>query len=263
LKSLFLNLKHIVSSLPKTGRIFLFLDYDGTLSPIVRNPNKAILPSKTRQILSKLVNNKRVVVSVVSGRMLSQVKALVGLKGIYYAGCHGLEIDRVGKSYLLPHLAKIKEQVSDIIGKLEIELKSIAGWEIEDKGIIFALHYRRVKNHDIEKLKYAFYSIVRGYLSEGDIVAARGKKVFEVRPALNWDKGRYCLYLMNKLKGKREKIVPVYIGDDVTDETAFKVLKEKGITVFVKGERKTSLAEYYLSSTNEVVKFLGQLNKLL
>jgi len=71
------------------------------------------------------------------------------------------------------------------------------------------------------------------------------------------------LYLMNKFKGKREKIVPVYIGDDVTDETAFKVLKEKGITVFVKGERKTSLAEYYLSSTNEVVKFLGQLNKLL
>jgi len=87
--------------------------------------------------------------------------------------------------------------------------------------------------------------------------------VLEVRPALNWDKGRYCLYLMNKLKGKREKIAPVYIGDDVTDETAFKVLKEKGITVFVKGERKTSLAEYYLSSTNEVVKFLGQLNKLL
>ncbi len=263
MKSLFLNLKHIVPKLSKTGRIFVFLDYDGTLSPIVKNPSKATLSSKTRHVLSKLANNKRVVVSIVSGRMLSQVKALVGLKGIYYAGCHGLEIDKVGKSYLLPHLAKIRAQVSDIIRRLKAELRTIAGWEIEDKGIIFALHYRRVKKHDIEKLKYTFYSIVRGYLSEGDIVTARGKKVLEVRPALNWDKGRYCLYLMNKLKGKGEKIIPVYIGDDVTDETAFRVLKGKGVTVFVKGERKTSLAKYYLSSTNEVVKFLCQLNKLL
>ena len=92
------------------------------------------------------------------------------------------------------------------------------------------------------------------------MAAAEGKMVLEVRPAANWDKGRYCLYLMNKLKYKGEKIIPVYIGDDITDETAFKLLKKKGITIFVRGERKTSLAEYYLNSTNEVISFLKKLN---
>jgi len=240
--------------------VLLFLDYDGTLSPIVKKPDQATLPLKTRQALSKLVNNKRIVVSIVSGRALAQVKKLVGLKGIYYAGCHGLEIEKIDSAYYFPGLVKFKIRIDAIKRRLQIELSDITGWEIEEKGIIFALHYRRVKDKNIEKLKRRFYDITMPYRAGGEIVAAKGKMVFEIRPALNWDKGRYCLYLMKKLKRKGEKITPVYIGDDMTDETAFKVLRGKGVTVFVKGERKTSLAEYYLDSTSEVKDFLSQLD---
>jgi len=261
LKSLFSNLKYIFPKISKAGRIFLFLDYDGTLCPIVKKPNRAILPLKTRRNLSKLADNKRIVVSVISGRMLGQVKNLVGLKGIYYAGCHGLEIERADKTYLFPRSSKLKIPVNAIKRRLKIELRAITGWEIEEKNIIFALHYRRVKNSNVQKLKKIFYNITKPYIAKGEIITAKGKMVLEVRPAVNWDKGRYCLYLMNKLKYKGEKIIPLYIGDDTTDETAFKVLKKKGVTIFVKGERKTSLAEYYLDSTNEVTNFLGRLNQ--
>lgn len=261
MKPLFFNLKYIFSKISKRGRIFLFLDYDGTLSPIVERPDKAILPLKTRHILSRLIDNKRIVVSVVSGRMLKQVKNLVRLKGIHYAGCHGLEIEKADKAYLFPRLPKLKVQIDDVKRRLKIELRDIAGWEMEEKGIIFALHYRRVKSNNIAKLKNIFYNIIRPYTAGGEIITARGKMVLEVRPALDWDKGRYCLYLMDKLKYKGEKITPVYIGDDTTDETAFKALRRKGITIFVKGERKTSLAEYYLNSTNEVTDFLSRLNQ--
>jgi trehalose-phosphatase len=261
LKSLFFNLKYIFSEISKTGRIFLFLDYDGTLCPIVKRPDRAILPLKTRHILSRLADNKRIVVSIISGRMLRQVKNLVGLKGIHYAGCHGFEIEKADKAYFFPKLSKLKIRINAVRRRLKIELSAITGWEIEEKDIIFALHYRRVKNNNIQKLKNIFYNIVKPYKAKEDIVIAKGKMVLEVRPGLNWDKGRYCLYLMNKLKYKGEKILPLYIGDDTTDETAFKVLRRKGITVFVKGERKISLAEYYLGSTNEVTDFLGRLNR--
>lgn len=261
MKSLFFNLKYIFSEISKTGRIFLFLDYDGTLCPIVKRPDRATLPLKTRNILSRLADNRRIVVSIVSGRMLRQVKNLVGLKGIHYAGCHGLEIEKDDKAYLFPKLSKSKIRINGLKRRLKIELSAITGWEIEEKDIIFALHYRRVKSSNIQKLKNIFYNIAKPYTSKGEIVTASGKMVLEVRPALNWDKGRYCLYLMNKLKHKDERIIPLYIGDDTTDETAFKVLRRKGITIFVKGERKTSLAEYYLGSTNEVTDFLGRLNR--
>ena len=261
MKSLFYNLKYIFHRISKAGRVFLFLDYDGTLSPIVKKPDKATLPLKTRHILSKLVDNKHMVVSVVSGRMLKQVKKKVGLKGIYYAGCHGLEIENADNDYISLKFSNQKIYIDTVKRKLKIELKAIAGWEIEDKGIILALHYRGVKPNSICNLKSIFYNIIKPNLTKAEMVATEGKMVLEVRPAVKWNKGRYCFYLMNKLKYKDEKITPVYIGDDKTDETAFKLLREKGITIFVRGERKTSLAEYYLDSTNEVAKFLGQLNK--
>ena len=258
MKSLFLNLKQIVFRVSKAKRVFLFLDYDGTLSPIAKRPDKATLPPKTRHILTKLINNKCIVVSIVSGRMLKQVKNLIGIKGIHYAGCHGLEMEKRDETHLFPCFAKTKTQISVIKRKLEIELRSTAGWEIEDKGIILALHYRRVRGKNIEKLRAIFSDIVKPYVMRGEIAIGRGKMVLEVRPAINWDKGKYCLYLMDKLRYKDEKITPIYIGDDITDETAFKVLRRKGITVFVRGERKTSIAEYYLNSTKEVVDFLNQ-----
>ena len=141
------------------------------------------------------------------------------------------------------------------------KLKNINGYEVEDKKLILALHYRNVNSSQLPFLKKAFYLASKPYIDKGLLKTASGKKVYEIRPNINWDKGSYCKYLLKSLRRPKKNILPIYIGDDKTDEAVFKELKQKGVTVFVAGERKTSLAEYYLNSTNEVIRFLSKLNK--
>ena len=237
----------------------IFLDYDGTLAPISKRPELALLPYNTGQILRRLVKNNRVLVSIISGRVLKQVKRLVGIKGIYYAGCHGLEIDSSGSVDFVAVLKKprifIKEAKKLLIKELKniVPLKTL---DIENKGIILSLHYRRVKEPYLKDLKRIFYRVSRPYVASGEMVVIKNKKVLELKPGIKWDKGKYCLYMLKQLGQKGQKILPLYIGDDKTDETAFKALKAKGITIFVRGEKKTSLAQYYVDSTNEVKNFL-------
>ena len=260
MKSLSKNLKDILSRIKKADSILLFLDYDGTLTPIVKTPNKAILQTKTKNILKSLIKNKSVELSIVTGRSLADIKRLVGLKGIRYCGSHGLDIDSVPKRGVLKKALKSKIHIAKIKRSLLSKLKNITGYEIEDKKLILALHYRNVSSSQLPALKKAFYSVSKPYIDKGLLKSASGKKVYEIRPNLDWDKGSYCKYLLKDLGGFKKNIIPIYIGDDTTDEAAFKALKKKGITVFVKGERKTSLAEYYLNSTGEVISFLKKLN---
>ena len=116
MKSLSKNLKCVLSRIKKADSILLFLDYDGTLTPIVKTHYKAILQTKTKNLLKSLVKNKSVELSIVTGRSLTDIKRLVGLKGICYCGCHGLDIDAVPKRGVLKkadnakiHIAKAKK----------------------------------------------------------------------------------------------------------------------------------------------------------
>ena len=260
MKSLSRNLKYVLSRIKKADSILLFLDYDGTLTPIVKTHYKAILRIKTKNLLKSLVKNKSVKLSIVTGRSLTDIKRLVGLKGIRYCGCHGLDIDAVPKRGVFKKADNAKTHIAKAKKLLLSKLKNITGYEIEDKKLILALHYRNVSSSQLPFLKKAFYLASKPYTDKGLLRTTSGKKVYEMGPNINWDKGSYCKYLLKSLKRPKENILPIYIGDDKTDESAFKALKQKGITVFVTGERKTSLAEYYLNSTNEVISFLKKLN---
>jgi len=256
LKSALSNQKDIVKRIEKAVHLLLFLDYDGTLSPIVSRPEDALLPKSSKILLESIAKKNDVTVSVVTGRSLKEIKRLIGIKGIYYAGCHGFEVSQKRRDHTLPEVKKVLPLIKKIKSTFKKELKDIKGAQIEDKGPILALHYRRVKKSQIHDLKEIFDACLSPYLKSKKITTAKGKMVLEVRPSMDWNKGRYCLYLIENLKKKYNQILPIYIGDDETDETAFKVLKRKGITVFVKGEKKTSSAEYYLKSTEEVLKLL-------
>jgi len=256
LKSALSNLKDILQKKEKASHLLLFLDYDGTLTPIVKNPDKAILSPKTRNLLKSLTKKKSITVSIVSGRGLKKIKSLVGIKGLQYAGCHGLEISSKVNGYAFSHIKKYLPLIKDIKKGLAKQLRKVDGAQIEDKGIVLALHYRRVPKATIAQVKQIFDKVTKPYIESKRIRIGKGKKVLEVRPSVDWNKGKYCLYLLNNLKKRYKNLLPVYIGDDETDEAAFRALKQKGITIFVKGEKKTSSAKYYLSSTEEVVDFL-------
>ncbi|MFH1868003.1 MAG: trehalose-phosphatase [Candidatus Omnitrophota bacterium] len=252
MKPLSPNLKYILPRIRKARRILLLLDYDGTLTPIVRRPDKALLSPKTKTVLKNLIKNKCIILSVVTGRSIKKIKALVGLSNIYYAGNHGLEIGFGKSSSVIPEARKSLSLVKKLSAILKKELWAVKNAEIEDKGVTISVHYRRVSSRQIPQLKKIVSEITQSYVKSKKIIVGGGKKIIEIRPPVKWDKGKYCLYLLKKFKGA----LPVYIGDDITDEDAFKALKKKGITIFVRGEKKTSCAQYYVTSIAKVAVFL-------
>lgn len=244
--------------------ILLFLDYDGTLTPIVVSPDKAVITQETRGLLKKLSQISKCRIAIISGRGLKDIKKMVGLKGIIYAGNHGLEIEGPKIKFKSPVFKNSKFIMKQIKDDLNKKVSSIDGAFIEDKGLTLSLHYRLVDKDNTPLIKNIFNNTVQPYLIEKRIRVTSGKKVFEVRPPIRWDKGKVVLWLLARQRfiSGDNNIFPFYLGDDVTDEDAFKALKNKGLTIFV-GEPRQSYAQYYVTETKEVIKLLKKILNVL
>ncbi|MCM8792694.1 MAG: trehalose-phosphatase [Candidatus Omnitrophica bacterium] len=240
--------------------IILFLDYDGTLTNIAKTPQEAVLSKKVKSILKSLVSGLNYKIVIISGRSLNDIIKIIGLKGIIYVGNHGLQIKGPGIRFLV-HISQGYRRLLKVIKKkLNDELSLYKGVLIENKDFILSLHYRLVNKKYIKKIKNIFYSITKKYLLRHKIKLKEGKMVLEIRPSLNWNKGKAVLWLLSK-KFKEKGIFPIYIGDDKTDEDAFKILRMRGLTIFV-GKPKESSAQYYVRDVNEVTLFLNYLLKI-
>ena len=254
MKYVFQDIENIKRKI-KAKRFILFLDFDLTLSPLVKNPADAILPENTKILLKKLLEYIRIV--IVSGRALQDVKKRVNIPRVIYVGNHGLEheINGVVKSIPIPILSR---QGLEKTKKKLLKLKrKYNGVFVEDKKFTLALHYRLIspKNQpsllaDIKKINIELES----YSLHGVLY----KKTFEIRPNIRNDKGIISLFLVKKLDNHKNVI---YIGDGKTDEDAFRLLKS-GITIKV-GKSRHSVAKYYVHNTNEVKKFLKWLLLLM
>ncbi len=238
-------------------KYILFLDYDGTLTPIVKKPRLAVLPKARRDTLKAIARAPHILMAVISGRMLSDLKKKVSLRGIYYAGNHGFEIEGPKIKITHPKALKAKPLLRQIKAKLQKTFKDMKGIIIEDKILTLSLHYRLVSPGDFRKIKNIFPKIIKPYLKTKKIRITYGKKVFEIRPNVPWDKGRAVLWFIQKL-AHGKKVLPIYIGDDRTDEDAFRALKKKGITIRV-GKSKKTHAQYYVKNVDAVYKFLESL----
>lgn len=241
----------------KSKYIFLFLDYDGTLAPIVDTPAQAIIPRETRFLLERLAKSPMAKLAIISGRALEDIKNKVGIKDIIYVGNHGLEIESPKIKFESLILLRYKAILKSLKGELNKKLSSIRGVILEDKGLSLSVHYRLVEKKRILEVKTVIYQTALPYLVKNKIKIKTGKLVMEIMPPLERDKGKTVLWLLARQKfALRDKpILPIYIGDDITDEDAFGVLKDKGLTIFV-GRPKPSKAEYYLKNTQEVFGFL-------
>jgi len=243
--------------------IFLFLDYDGTLAPIVETPMEAVISKDTKEVLDKLSKKTDCNIAVISGRSLKDIKNMVGLKNIIYAGNHGLEIEGPKirfESQVSPRLKSVIRQIKE---DLKNELSGIEGIFIEDKELTISIHYRLVDKKDIPLLQKIFTELTNPHVLRDKIKINSGKKVYEIKPPVVWDKGKIVSWLLvrQQFAQGEDKVFPIYIGDDVTDEDAFKALKNKGLTIFV-GEPGASEAHYYLKNTEEVVRFIKQILEL-
>jgi len=243
--------------------VLFFFDYDGTLTPIAQTPQKAVIPGNAKELLKKLSQKPNCTLAIISGRALEDIKHIVGLKGIVYVGNHGLEIEGPKikfESQVSPRLTSVIRNIyEDMVNKLS----KIKGVLIEDKGLAISVHYRLVDAKDIQEFLGIFTEITEPFTVRGKIKISEGKKVYEIRPPVAWDKGKTVLWLLARqqfLVGE-DKIFPAYLGDDITDEDAFRALKNKGLTIFV-GKPKVSEAAYYVKNTEEVTRFINQVLEL-
>lgn len=245
--------------------IYLFLDYDGTLAPIVKAPDKAVMPKKTKAVLRRLANKPGIKLAIISGRALDDVKKRIGIRDVVYVGNHGFEINGPRLKFKNPAPPRYRKLLERIKGRLREKLYGIKGVFIEDKGLSLSVHYRRARAKDTPKIETIFYETMIIDEVRESVRTRPGKKVLEIRPPVAWDKGKAVLWLLARQKftlGKKgAKILPIYLGDDITDEDAFKALRNKGITVFV-GRPKRSSAEFYLKNTEDVIRFLEGLLRL-
>ncbi|WP_225000180.1 trehalose-phosphatase [Cesiribacter sp. SM1] len=237
----------------------LFLDYDGTLSPIVKDPEKAILSDEMRSILSKLA--EKVTVAVVSGRDRADVQKKVGLENVVYAGSHGFDIEGPNGLELQYEGGQAAQPaLDDATRSLNNKIGSIAGVQIERKKYAIAVHYRNVADEQVE----AVIQAVEDELSRQEkLKGGGGKKIKELKPKIDWHKGRATEWLMEKLNLKGEKVLPVFIGDDLTDEDGLKAVHEKGIGIIAGEHGEKTWAHYRVEDVEEVQQFLQQLNTTL
>lgn len=231
-------------------KLVLFLDYDGTLTPIVDRPELAVLDKSMREVIKKLI--QKCTVSVVSGRMREDVENLVKIDGIFYAGSHGFDIKGPGLTMVQPQVKAIIPTVSKIIVQLKEKLGSIPGLLIEEKKFSTAVHYRLVdENKYLEQIEDVVNEIVD---AEKSLRLMSGKKVFEVLPNIDWDKGKAVRWILEAMKLSWNDTAVVYIGDDVTDENAFRGVKTRGNGILVTNPIRESAADFFVTSPDEVKK---------
>ncbi|UCD70956.1 MAG: trehalose-phosphatase [Syntrophobacterales bacterium] len=258
MKYLFDEKDGVIDEVRAQDRRAFFLDYDGTLTPIVRDPHKAFLSPEHRRIIASLLGNENNLVCVISGRAIEQLEAFIGLKGLILAGNHGMEIAGPDISYVNDVAIRTKPRLREIAEMLKKKLSDFEGVLVEDKGLTVSVHYRMlpVKRHD--SLKESFYREMEKFLASNTVIVTRGNRVFEVRPNVIWHKGSAVKWILGSLSGRHCKVrpFPIYMGDDETDEDAFNELKGLGLTILVSPRKRASEACYFIRSVEETYQFL-------
>ena len=239
--------------------IALLLDYDGTLTPIRRRPGDAILAPSTRALLEALAGRPGVSLLIVTGRSLADIRRLAPVKKAGFAAEHGFEI-RVGKAaWRHPAWTEVRPLLRDVSRRLGRALGGVRGVEVEEKGSSLSVHYRRMTGLGVGALKKA----VDDAVSPGRrrLRVRFGKKVLEIVPAAPWDKGRAAVKMLEML-GVAAATPVVYIGDDRTDEDAFRALATTAATVKV-GRSRASRARYFLEDPARVRDLLRRILRAL
>lgn len=235
-------------------RPVVFLDYDGTLTPIVARPDLAVLSDTMRARLAALA--AKCTVAIVSGRDLADIRRLVGLDDLIYAGSHGFDIAGPDGLHIQHEQgAAFIEAVRQAAERLRPAVADIQGALVEPKRFAVAVHYRQVADADVAQVEAAVDAVLAEIPA---LHKTHGKKVFELRPRFDWDKGKAVLWLMRALELDGPNVLPFYIGDDLTDEDAFTALGEAGITIYV-GHPERTAARYVLDDPHAAGAFLTKL----
>ena len=244
----------ILGRVKKNGCV-LMLDFDGTLASIVANYRKAAISPKLRSVLASIA--KQMPVAVISGRSLADIRNRVCVGGISYAGSHGIETfmarSRKSNSFIIPaRTMSVFQRAKHKLAKVAARYPRV---RIEDKGMSYAVHYRSLSPNQVVSFVNEAREIIAENHRDG-VSAINDLYTFDIMPNISRTKG-HCAREMFRALRKHNAAIPVYIGDGLTDENAFRML-HGGITIRV-GKMPSSAARYYFKSRIDVDKFLRSL----
>ncbi|KAH9626475.1 hypothetical protein KSS87_006435 [Heliosperma pusillum] len=246
----------------KGKKIVMFLDYDGTLSPIVQDPEKAFMSDEMRAAVKEVA--KHFPTAIVSGRGKDKVYDFVKLKELYYAGSHGMDIEgptnnKNDKSILCQPASEFLPMINEVYEKLVQKTSTIEGAKVESNKFCLSVHFRCVDEKKWPELAEIVKEVLNNY---PELKMTNGRKVLEIKPTIKWDKGNALEFLLEALGFANSKdVLPIYIGDDRTDEDAFKVLRKRkqGFGILVSKFPKETNAAYTLQDPTQVMHFLQRL----
>jgi trehalose 6-phosphate phosphatase len=237
----------------------IFLDYDGTLTPIVDRPEDALISAGMRAAVRALA--ARCTVCVVSGRDRQVVQELMGVHDLVVAGSHGFDIWSPGTGTVeRQEGAGFEELLEQVTSRLHEQVDSIEGALIERKRSSVALHYRLVAEKERARIADVVDDVLADHPQE--LKVTPGKMVYEIQPRVDWDKGKAVMYLLEALGLDGDDVIPLYLGDDITDEHAFEALGSHGIGIFVGDSDdpelagRSTAAAFRLRSCDEVERLL-------
>jgi len=231
--------------------LLVALDFDGTLAPIEDDPDAPEITQANRHAVEALADHPDTLVAVVSGRQLADLRPRVAVDGVRYVGNHGLEYTVDGERMVHPEAQARLADIEAVREEIERRLADFDGVEVEDKEVTLTVHYRRATDASAADVTAVVEDAVDPV--EG-LQAGSGKMIVEVKPTVDWHKGAVVEWLREEVP---ETWRAVYVGDDTTDEDAFRALDEDDLAVLV-GERSTA-ADYRVSSQAEVSRLLNRL----
>lgn len=234
--------------------VVLGLDFDGTLSAITDEPTEPELTTATRAVFERVAGAPTVAPAVVSGRARDDLVPRVGVDGVVYAGNHGLELGYDDWELVHPEACRHRSAIEECCDELDAELADVPGCVVENKGITATVHFRRTPEEDVPEVIAA---VTRVTAESDDVRVTDGKQIRELRPAVEWDKGRMMRLLADQVPDDWRML---YVGDDSTDEDAFRAIQPAGVGVRVvdQGERSVETdAAYRLAGQKAVPHFLA------
>ncbi len=237
------------------GRLALLFDYDGTLAPLVARPRLARLGGAARRVLKRLAARPRVHVGILSGRTIEDLKEMVGLEGLCFAGTGGLELE-IGGTYLThPDAPEAAERVARIAEQVRPLLAAFPGAWLEDKRLGFTLHYRGLAADRVDR----FRALARAALEpfSADLRSVDGPKAIEVTAELGWTKGTAVRRIAQHLEVEGPGVL--YAGDAANDAEALQAVVAMGGVAIGVGPRVPQAAPYRLPDPAALVEFLSGL----
>jgi trehalose-phosphatase len=248
----------LVKRLGNGGHLLLLADYDGTLTPIVADPDDARLPGAVRNHLRLLTQNARVHLAVVSGRDVADLRERVGVSEAIYAGCHGLDIEGPTLRFRHPEAEAQQDVLDAITRELSLRAPTLPGMRVEAKRFGLAVHYRHVASDQVRRVEI---ELARALKQGGSRIRIfPGSKAIEIQPQVAWSKGDGLLWVRDALaRAVAAPITALYLGDDWTDERAFEALGSQALTVRIGSDVPASIASYRLPDVPAVHALLAAL----